>query len=259
MNESTGELSPCIKPQNQSENINELAGALAKAQSSINSPIKNQVNPFFKSKYADLNSIIDCSKKSLSSNGLAVTQLTLYIDNKFLLVTKLIHSSGQWMQSQYPLPANGKPQEIGSALTYARRYALSAILNVSADDDDDGNAASNNKPKTQALPPRPKQVSKPAPIKPPTRPPANLNNQKAKTYAPGPEMAPPPDMPPHKLDLGQYVMTKGANAGKTLNSIDKLKLDEWLKYMTEKGFTKGADYKQVELYLNQTAATATSY
>jgi len=275
MNESTGELSPCIKPQNQSELSNDLGKlfeALAKAQGEMQTAKKDQANPFFKSNYADLSSCWEAIRAPFSKYGLSIIQVPLIgesfsskatykdkqgntktydVNGKTVIIkTVLGHLSGQFMSSVVEVqPTKTDPQGFGSAMTYARRYGLMAIAGI-APDDDDGNAASNTKPRQQ---------SKPAPNKPPTRPPANLNNQKAKTYAPGPEMAPPPDMPPHKLDLGQYVMTKGANAGKTLNSIDKLKLDEWLKYMTDNGYTKGADYKQAELYLNQTAATATSY
>ena len=125
----------------QSEQINELATALAKAQAEMKVPAFNRINPHFKSKYADLPAVIDAARDALSKNGLSVTQEPRVTDASFILATVLRHSSGQWVESTYPLP-QGKPQEIGSAITYARRYSLSAICGIAADDDDDGNAGS---------------------------------------------------------------------------------------------------------------------
>jgi ERF superfamily len=125
-----------------SEQVNELAAALAKAQGAMSSAAMNKVNPHFKSKYADLASVFDAARKPLSDNGLAVTQT---IDGPDL-VTRLLHTSGQWLESKYPLPVTARPQEMGSALTYARRYSLSAIIGIAADEDDDANAAEGAKP-----------------------------------------------------------------------------------------------------------------
>lgn len=134
----------------QSEQINELTGALAKAQTTVKNATLNKVNPHFKSKYADLAAIFDAVRKPLADNGLIVTQTTEIRDGGFVLVTMLAHSSGQWIKSEYPLPANGRPQEIGSALTYARRYSLSAITGIAADEDDDANAAQDSGQKVDA-------------------------------------------------------------------------------------------------------------
>lgn len=131
----------------QSENINELIGALAKAQGKIITAKKDKKNPFFKSSYADLSSIWDACRAVLSENGLAVVQTVQSIENKMELVTILAHASGQWIRSQMPVVlAKSDPQSIGSALTYYRRYALAAIVGVAAaDEDDDGNTASERK------------------------------------------------------------------------------------------------------------------
>jgi hypothetical protein len=104
----------------------------------------NRVNPHFKSKYADLAAIFDAARKPLSANGLAIVQTI----GDGVLHTRLLHTSGQWIASEHPLPMSGRPQEIGSALTYARRYSLSALIGIAADEDDDANAASrsNGKP-----------------------------------------------------------------------------------------------------------------
>jgi hypothetical protein len=126
----------------QSEQINELAGALAKAQGKITGALKDSSNPFFKSRYADLASVWDACRGPLSDNGLAVVQLTEADDSGVYVATTLAHSSGQWMRSRLRLtPKDGTPQGMGSAITYGRRYALAAIVGV-AQVDDDGNAAS---------------------------------------------------------------------------------------------------------------------
>lgn len=118
-----------------------LAAALAKAQAVMKSAKFNKQNPHFKNRYADLASIIDATRKPLTDNGLSITQATEVNGHGFGLRTTLRHSSGESVDAFYPLPANAKPQELGSALTYARRYSLSSIVCIAADDDDDAEAA----------------------------------------------------------------------------------------------------------------------
>ena len=127
----------------QSESINELATALAKAQGQMGAAIKGAENPFFKSSYADLGSVIKAIKEPFAANGLSYVQFPICQDNTAGLVTRLMHSSGQWLEQDYTLPV-GKfdAQGVGSAITYARRYALQAIAGIPAGDDD-GNAASS--------------------------------------------------------------------------------------------------------------------
>ena len=127
----------------QSESINELAAALAKAQGRIKGALKDTSNPFFKSKYADLASVWEACRSALSENGLSVVQTTTCDNPESVTVeTQLIHSSGQWIRGCLTMrPAKSDPQGIGSTITYARRYGLAAIVGV-APEDDDGNAAS---------------------------------------------------------------------------------------------------------------------
>ncbi len=125
----------------QTENIAELASALAKAQGAIVNAAKDTENTFFHSRYATLASVWDACRKPLADNGLAVVQTVTETDRGQVLVTTLAHASGQWMRSHYPVvPVKQDPQGFGSALTYARRYALSAMVGV-APADDDGEAA----------------------------------------------------------------------------------------------------------------------
>lgn len=127
-----------------STELNELGKALALAQSEMKNAKLNRVNPHFKSKYADLAEIRDTVTPALSKNGIAVVQGTDATDNGLVVFTRLIHSSGQWIESRFPIPYD-KPQTMGSGITYGRRYTLSAVCNIAADEDDDGNAA-NEKP-----------------------------------------------------------------------------------------------------------------
>jgi hypothetical protein len=121
-----------------------LARALAKAQAVMEGASKDKTNPAFKSRYADLASVWDACRGPLTSNGLAVVQLVTAADKASVTVeTRLLHESGESVSSVLTMPVD-KPsaQGVGSAITYARRYALSALVGVAPDDDDDGNAAS---------------------------------------------------------------------------------------------------------------------
>lgn len=127
----------------KSEQINELATALAKAQASVKAALKDHSNPFFKSKYADLSSVWEACRKALSENGLSVSQLPSTGEGQAVgLETMLLHSSGQWLSEKMTAPvAKWDAQGIGSAITYLRRYALAAMVGVVADEDDDGEKA----------------------------------------------------------------------------------------------------------------------
>ena len=130
----------------KSETIGALAAALAKAQSQISGALKDAANPFFKSKYADLESVWQACRKPLTDNGLSVTQTSRYTQDGLMLVTTLMHTSGEWIAGEMPvLVKDNSPQAQGSGLTYARRYALAAIVGI-YQTDDDGEAAQGRKP-----------------------------------------------------------------------------------------------------------------
>lgn len=124
-----------------SEQTNELGAALSKAQGAMKNAVFNRQNPHFKNKYADLAAVWDAIRKPLADNGLSITQTIRPNGTGLYLCTTMRHSSGQWVDSSYPLPTMAKPQEMGSALTYARRYSLSAIVGIAADEDDDAELA----------------------------------------------------------------------------------------------------------------------
>lgn len=125
----------------RSPSIANLAGALAKAQGMMRGASKDAVNPHFKSKYADLASVWDAIREPLARNELAVLQFPRSTPDGIEVETMLTHSSGEWVSESLLLPtAKWDAHGIGSAITYARRYGLSAIAGV-APEDDDGNAA----------------------------------------------------------------------------------------------------------------------
>jgi hypothetical protein len=123
----------------RSAEINELAKALSKAQGVMKSAPKNKTNPHLKSKYADLASILDAVRAPLSDNGLAVCQVVECDGARIICYTDLLHTSGQWVRGRLCLhAAQTAIQQIGAGITYAKRYALSAILGIASDEEDDG-------------------------------------------------------------------------------------------------------------------------
>lgn len=132
----------------RSEQINELAAALAKAQGAMETAKKDSNNPFFKSRYADLASVVAAIQAPFADNGLAYTQLTEPCEGDAVAVeTVLMHASGQWISSKTVVPVTKQDaQGYGSAITYARRYGLQAIAGLAAEDDD-GNAAAASRKK----------------------------------------------------------------------------------------------------------------
>jgi hypothetical protein len=126
-----------------SEATDKLDAALAKAQGEIQAASKDKTNPAFRSRYADLTAVWEACRDALTKNGISVTQWPVHGDDSRLhIVTRVAHA-GQWIRAHFSMPVPKQdPQGYGSALTYAKRYALSAAVGVVADEDDDGNAAS---------------------------------------------------------------------------------------------------------------------
>lgn len=139
---------------NKSDSLNELASALSKAQSEITGAKTDSTNPFFKSKYASLESVYHAINVPFSKNGLAVTQTTTWEETMGVaIVTTLMHSSGQWIEGILPIMAvKQDPQGIGSAITYSRRAALKAIAGIYEADDDGESHAQRAKPELHSSP-----------------------------------------------------------------------------------------------------------
>lgn len=150
---------------NKSEQINELASALAKAQGEMENASKDSKNLFYNSKYADLAEVWNTARTPLSKHGLSVIQTPVFEDYGIFLETVLMHSSGQWIIGRFPLKfAKDDMQGYGTSVTYARRFGLQAIIGIAAEDDD-GNLASGKlvPPPHQPAPKPPAPAPIPAP------------------------------------------------------------------------------------------------
>jgi hypothetical protein len=126
----------------QSESIKALAGAMIKAQAEMQGAKKSSANPFFKSSYADLGSVMEATKDALHNHGLAIVQFPIAREGMCGVETIVVHESGEWMAQECLLAsAKQDPQAYGSAITYARRYGWQAVCGIPSEDDD-GNSAS---------------------------------------------------------------------------------------------------------------------
>jgi hypothetical protein len=131
----------------KSDQINELATALAKAQAELKPAPFDKVNPHFKSRYASLASCVQTAAPTLAKYGLAISQVVGTRDRAPVLVTTLMHTSGQWLGDEAPLFGNN-PQQVGASLTYSRRQNYSSIIGLISEEDDDGESASRPQKKT---------------------------------------------------------------------------------------------------------------
>lgn len=138
---------------NKSESIGELAKALAQFQSEVVQPLKDKSNPFFKSKYVPLENVVEAITNTAPKLGLSFIQYPVANGEYTGIVTVLMHSSGEYIETEpvYAKPVKQDPQAVGSVITYLKRYSLSAVFGITSDEDDDGNKAthmtnSNNKP-----------------------------------------------------------------------------------------------------------------
>lgn len=139
-----------------SDTFTELAAALALAQGAFDNPTKDREvkvygetkagKPFeYTFKYATFTAVVDAVRKPLSENGLSFMQVIVADEHGFLITTRLLHASGQWVEFDTPVFINGAgAQAFGSGVTYAKRYALSTMLGITADEDDDANSADGN-------------------------------------------------------------------------------------------------------------------
>lgn len=141
----------------KSESIKELAAALSKAQGEFPTIAKNKTAKVpmkaggqYSYRYADLADVISATAPVLSRNGLGISQVPTISNGKLVLETTLMHSSGEWISSEYPLATHDRPQEMGSEITYGRRYTMTSVLGIHGDEDDDG-ALAQNAPRPQAM------------------------------------------------------------------------------------------------------------
>jgi len=142
---------------NKSETIGNLAEALSKAQGEIDAAKMNSVNPFLKNRYADLGSVIEAARPALAKHGLSFSQMIGGDAQNVVLETVLMHASGEYISQQVSLPVGEEKgrslaQNVGAIVTYLRRYSLSAMLGIYADEDTDGQQTESKKQQPQAQP-----------------------------------------------------------------------------------------------------------
>ena len=137
----------------ESTDVNELFTALAKAQMEMEVAKTDSSNPFFKSKYADLASVVKASRPYLSKNGISVIQRVIPNgEGELYLYTRICHSSGQWMESRMPVrPPKQDIQTLGSYITYLRRYNYAAVVGVVASEEDDDGEKAMESPRKQGI------------------------------------------------------------------------------------------------------------
>lgn len=150
----------------KSESITELTKALVKFQAALKPAVRDKTNPYLKSRYADLSGVWEVCRALLQENRLAVVQVSGIDAGGTYLETLLAHESGEWISGRYPLkPVKpDDPQALGSALTYARRYSLAAVLGIVTEDDDAEGAMARTPPLN--LKPASKAASSKAPAAP---------------------------------------------------------------------------------------------
>ena len=138
-----------------------LNAAMVAALGSLRNTVKNAVNPHFRNRYATLDAILDDVRPVLAAHGLALSQEPLFEDGRAGVLTRIIHEGGETRESILMLPLkDASAQGVGSALSYARRYAAASVLGIASDDDEDGNMAS--RPQGNTPPPK-KFHNSPAP------------------------------------------------------------------------------------------------
>lgn len=202
-----------------SETTATLCAALVAAQGALKPIAKDGKNPAFRSRYATLDGIMETVRPALAAHGLAVVQGVIHPETGeggrlvgITVETRLLHTSGEWLASVVPVPvAKGDAHGLGSALSYGRRYGISALLALSTDEDDDGNAAAKAPPAKPQAKPAP---AAPAPGQrlhdrvPTTPPPEGMSLAKAETVElKGQRLI---DMTPDRLDkLRAWAEEKG--------------------------------------------------
>jgi hypothetical protein len=149
----------------KSESIGKISSAFVKAQAEMSNAIKDSKNPFYKSSYADLNSVREACMPALNKHGIAVLQPTSVIEGKLYVETTLLHESGEFIAGLYEVVVGKQndPQALGAAISYSRRYGLQSMVNVGASDDDGESAMvrSANANKTTSIPAAATKVAAP--------------------------------------------------------------------------------------------------
>jgi len=208
-----------------SESIKSIAAALSKAQLAFpDIPKDKTVKVKMKSggeysyKYAELSSIVKATRKPLSDNELSLTQGITKEGDVVLCVTKLLHSSGEWFETSYPvIYSEDDMQGFAGGFTFSRRYGLSAMLGVATEEDTDGNGANQEKDQSKKKPPADPPAQKQSTQ---TQPPAA---KKFEVYA----VPPNPLTALEKMELGKFIIPGGPFRGKKLGEVQYDDIMNW--------------------------------
>lgn len=198
-----------------SESIATIAKALVAAQADIRAVEKSAINPHFRSKYVPLDAIISMARPALAAHGMAIVQAgTPFDDGKGLLVeTRLIHTSGEWLSGVVYIPfGKADPQGAGAAMTYGRRFGLSALLSISSDEDDDGNSASRGARESGRAAKRSATATTQPTVTAPTPPPV-LTRDSVVPFAPKLRSGMAPTVKELPLDFLQWACEPGRKLG----------------------------------------------
>ncbi len=217
---------------NVNGSIADLAAALAKAQGEFQPASKNSTNPFHKSKYADLASVVDSAREILTKHGLSVTQLPKNVPELgWVLETVLLHASGQSISCQLPLIMDKQTNQcMGASMTYMRRYGFCAITGVVVDEDDDDGETADGRGKS-----KPQYQGNQGQLKPaiPTAPPV------------GPMSQAPATPPTAAAQEGKINETQLAYIVQGMKLIDQKTLENYHKYMVTQWNVEPGDYKNL--------------
>jgi len=208
---------------NKSPEIKNIAGAIAKAQSQIEVVGFDSVNPHFKSKYASLTAIVEAIRKPLADNGLSILHSVIEEGQNMRLVSLLLHTSGEWIESTVPIIlSKNDMQGIGAAISYSKRFATCSLLNVVSDEDDDGNSIAKT-------PPRRAEQSAPGAVKV-TLPSGAVNKEPVKI-----------GVTPNKLSPDEFITATAFLKGKRIEDLGIAQLEDWATKAEEHAGEKGID------------------
>lgn len=220
-----------------SATVKEIFGALVKAQSEIKGAIKDQTNPFFKSKYADLSSVIDEVRGPFSKHELFFLQSPYSTLEGTFLSARICHSSGEWIEFDgvlVPVTKVNDPQVLKSGITLMRRAQLLSIVGMS-EQDDDGNRA------IEAL-------------QAPNNPKVHFVTPKPHNHAPGASNEVPwPEERPYIETSGDYIIPLGKYKGMRLDEVTSYELDNYIKYLDKSAKEKGKPLTGAILELTERA------
>lgn len=204
----------------KSPDINEIASALAKAQSKMALAERDTMNPFFNKTYADLASVWEACRGPLTENGLSVIQCPSADGTMVTVDTMLLHASGQWFSSSLTVVSKkDDAQGIGSVITYLRRYSLQSMVGV-APDDDDGNAAVGGQPQEKVQ----RQSAKKPQREEPAEMPPTITADDAKYIAEANESIVAAATPDELRTIGEIIKTKSPAIKNALRGIYQTRL-----------------------------------